>query len=144
MANGLLKVQGRIPIDQFWANGGAHVDTTKACGEVAANSFGFQEHSPAEFRITHAPDKVRACGRVGRDSVPIPLHALVDLSELHFIPRQRRRRTNGAQSVLRLEPVSTGNILRRPLLSRSKTVLGKQADDAIDALESSSEDRAPW
>jgi hypothetical protein len=97
MAQGLLKVQGRIPLAQFWPKGEADADTTKVKVEVSEGAFRFREHPRADFRITHAFDKARVRGRVTKDiidkksQITIRLQG-VDAPEFHYMPQAPKRR----------------------------------------------------
>jgi endonuclease YncB( thermonuclease family) len=96
MTQGLLRVLGRIPLEQFWPRGESDADTTKVKVEVAAGAFRFRPHPSAQFRITKAFNKARVRGRVSREiidkkgRVTIRLQG-VDAPELHYMPQAAKK-----------------------------------------------------
>ncbi len=97
MAQGLLKVRGRIPLEQFWPQGESDADTTKVKVEVGEGAFRFREHPGADFHITKAFNKARVRGRVSKDiidtkgRVTIRLQG-VDAPELHYMPQAAKKK----------------------------------------------------
>lgn len=125
MAQGLLKVQGRIPLGQFWPKGESDADTTKVKVEVGKGAFRFREHPGAESHITRAFDKVMVKGRVTKEiidkkgRVTIRLQG-VDAPELHYMPQAAKRK--GEQTKQQRKVFLEWNHKYRQHLAESATV----------------------
>lgn len=62
MAQGFLKIQGRIPLEQFWPKGESDADTTNSKVEVGQGAFRFREHQPPSAKADDSrPIQHRGC-----------------------------------------------------------------------------------
>lgn len=102
---GVLKVQGKIDIRQFWPAGtqtggrgkAADADTTKVKITVGGSSFRYQETGRTRFRITRAFEGAKVKGAYGttpvinsKSQITVRLQG-VDAPELHYLPKGLRK-----------------------------------------------------
>lgn len=91
MATGLLQVEGKIDLTQFWPDGSSDADTSKILVDVSADSFKFQRSATEQAFVTHVFENSRVKGRQtrapidGSGRITVRLQG-VDAPELHYRP----------------------------------------------------------
>ena len=88
---GLLEVEGKIDLAQFWPTGLSEADTAHVLVDVQSDSFRFRAREHEGFEVTHAFENAHVKGQgtklaIRRGQVVVRLQGL-DAPELHFRPQ---------------------------------------------------------
>jgi endonuclease YncB( thermonuclease family) len=87
IAMGILRIRGKIELEQFWPDGESDADTTKVHVIVGSDSFEYAEDGK-RFKVTHVFDDAKVVGKskepvIKHDRVTVRLQG-IDAPELHY------------------------------------------------------------
>lgn len=142
MSKGTLEVVGTIDVAQFWPTGESDADTASVIVDIKGDSFRFQPHPGASFKVTHFCEGATVRGRQSKPPVSakgkltIRLQG-IDAPELHYRPAPLSQKEKTGASAAKVAAFKNVNKSYRQLLGATAAkalhdLAGKAGSGTID------------